>query len=148
MAENGEAKERPEISYEEKLQGVTAIAKPIATKSLAKKIYKVVKKAYKNKSNVINGLKNVQKSIRKGQKGIVILAGDITPIDMMCHLPAMCEDRDLPYCYVPSKMDLGSCMGPGSSERCCVSLMIIENPELKEAYKELKEQIKVLPAPV
>lgn len=34
----------PEISYEEKLQLVNAIAKPIAPKKLTKKIYKCIKK--------------------------------------------------------------------------------------------------------
>ena len=35
---------------------------------------------------------------------IVVLAGDVTPIDVYSHLPVMCEDRNVPYCYVPSKM--------------------------------------------
>ena len=34
---------------------------------------------------------------------ICIIAGDISPIDVVIHLPVMCEDRDIPYIYVPSK---------------------------------------------
>jgi len=34
----------PEVSYEEKLRLVNAIAKPIAPKKLTKKIYKCIKK--------------------------------------------------------------------------------------------------------
>lgn len=34
----------------------------------------------------------------------VVLAGDVTPIDVYSHLPVMCEDRNIPYCYVPSKV--------------------------------------------
>lgn len=34
----------PEISYEEKLQFVNAISKPMASKKLTKKIYKCIKK--------------------------------------------------------------------------------------------------------
>ena len=34
---------------------------------------------------------------------ICIIAGDISPIDVIIHLPVMCEDRDIPYIYVPSK---------------------------------------------
>ena len=37
---------------------------------------------------------------------ICIIAGDISPIDVVIHLPVMCEDRDIPYIYVPSK-DVG-----------------------------------------
>lgn len=34
---------------------------------------------------------------------ICIIAGDISPIDVITHVPVMCEDADVPYCYVPSK---------------------------------------------
>ncbi|GLH12615.1 H/ACA ribonucleoprotein complex subunit 2-like protein [Gryllus bimaculatus] len=145
MADNGEV-EGKEITYDEKLSWVNEIAKPIATKHVAKKIYKVVKKASKNKKNLMVGIKLVQKALRKNQKGMVIFAGDVTPIEIMCHLPGMCEERDIPYCYVPSKLDLGAAMGCG--ERACVVMMISDNPEYKDSYDELKEQIKVLPYPL
>jgi H/ACA ribonucleoprotein complex subunit 2 len=32
----------------------------------------------------------------------------ISPIDVVVHLPIMCEDRQIPYFYVPSKTDLGA----------------------------------------
>lgn len=34
----------------------------------------------------------------------MVLAGDTLPIDVYCHLPVMCEDRSLPYAYIPSKV--------------------------------------------
>jgi ribosomal protein L7Ae-like RNA K-turn-binding protein len=34
---------------------------------------------------------------------IVVLAGNTSPVDVICHVPVMCEDSSLPYCYVPSK---------------------------------------------
>jgi len=33
----------------------------------------------------------------------VILAGDTNPIDVICHMPVLCEEKEIPYCYVPSK---------------------------------------------
>lgn len=35
---------------------------------------------------------------------IVVFAGDTLPIDVYCHLPILCEDKNLPYAYVPSKV--------------------------------------------
>lgn len=32
-----------------------------------------------------------------------MLAGDTVPIDVYCHIPIMCEERSIPYAYVPSK---------------------------------------------
>lgn len=34
---------------------------------------------------------------------IIILAGDISPIDVITHVPVLCEDHNVPYVYVPSK---------------------------------------------
>lgn len=85
-----------------------------------------------------NGLKDVQKRIRKGERGIVIFAGDITPIDIMCHLPGVCEDNDIPYVYVPSRKDLGAAMG---IMRGCMTVLVRPHDDYKEIYNELKEEI-------
>ena len=45
----------------------------------------------------------MQSRIRKGERGIVVFAGDVTPVDVMCHLPAVCEEKDIPYVYTPSR---------------------------------------------
>ena len=40
--------------------------------------------------------------LRREPAGMVVLAGDTEPIELICHLPIVCEDKDIPYCYVPS----------------------------------------------
>lgn len=42
---------------------------------------------------------------------MVILAGDVHPIDIMSHIPGVCEGMALPYVYVPSRQDLGQSIG-------------------------------------
>lgn len=34
---------------------------------------------------------------------VCLIAGDISPIDVITPLPVLCEDNDVPYIYVPSK---------------------------------------------
>merc|ERR1712212_549345 len=87
--ENGD-----EMSYEDRMEFVSVIAKPMATKKLAKKLYKLTKKGIKHKTHVRNGLKDVQSRIRKGEKGIVVFAGDVTPIDVMCHYLPFVKKKD------------------------------------------------------
>jgi H/ACA ribonucleoprotein complex subunit 2 len=43
----------------------------------------VIKKGSKHKTFVRNGLKDVQARIRKGETGIVVFAGDVTPIEVI-----------------------------------------------------------------
>lgn len=35
---------------------------------------------------------------------VCLIAGDISPIDVITPLPVLCEDNDVPYIYVPSKV--------------------------------------------
>lgn len=37
-----------------------------------------------------------------------VIAGDISPIDVITHVPVLCEDAGVPYIFVPSKDALGS----------------------------------------
>ncbi|KAL0994703.1 hypothetical protein UPYG_G00126020 [Umbra pygmaea] len=131
-------------SYQELIANVNPIANPLAHKKLSKKLYKCVKKASKLKK-IRRGVKEVQKFINKGEKGIVVLAADILPIDVYCHLPVMCEDRNLPYAYIPSKVDLGS--SAGSKRPTCV-IMIKPHEDYQEAFDECFEEVSALPKPV
>ncbi|CAM9602575.1 unnamed protein product [Heterosigma akashiwo] len=79
----------------------------MASKKLTKKAHKLVKKASGVKC-VRRGVKEVVKSLRKGEQGFCIIAGDISPIDVISHIPIFCEDQGVPYIYVPSKQDLGA----------------------------------------
>lgn len=89
-------------TYQERLVALSPIASPLADEKLTKKLYKLVKK-----SAIRRGVKEVVKAIRKGAQGLCIIAGDISPVDVICHLPIYCEEQGLKYIYVPSKQDLG-----------------------------------------
>ena len=39
---------------------------------------------------------------------IVILAADISPMDVISHIPVLCEDHGVPYIYVTSRAELGA----------------------------------------
>jgi len=47
------------------------------------------------------GVKEVVKSLRKGEKGIVVLAADISPLDILTHLPLLAEESACPYIVRP-----------------------------------------------
>ncbi|EDW41503.1 H/ACA ribonucleoprotein complex subunit 2-like protein [Drosophila sechellia] len=142
---SGDVTIKEEESYDDKLIFVNAIAKPMAGKKLAKKCYKLVKKAMKHKTFLRNGLKDVQTRLRKGETGICIFAGDVTPVDIMCHLPAVCEEKGIPYTYTPSRADLGAAMGV---KRGTVALLVRQNEEYKDLYDEVKEELSALNIPV
>ena len=34
---------------------------------------------------------------------IIVLAGDVSPVDVISFMPVVCEEAGLPYCYIPTK---------------------------------------------
>ena len=72
--------------------------------------------AAKNKT-LKRGVKEVVKSLRKSSTpgapggeapGVVILAADISPMDVISHIPVLCEDHGVPYIFIPSRAELGA----------------------------------------
>src|SRR5690606_8411588 len=64
------------------------------------------------------GVKEVVKALRKSPipaanapislpNGVVVLAGDISPMDVISHIPVLCEDHGIPYVFVTSRAELG-----------------------------------------
>ncbi|XP_064314751.1 H/ACA ribonucleoprotein complex subunit 2 isoform X2 [Phalacrocorax carbo] len=135
QAEAAEAEGAAERSYREQLDYLNPIAQPLASRKLTPAKHKQIRR----------GVKEVQKFINKGEKGIMVLAGDTLPIDVYCHIPIMCEDRSLPYAYVPSKADLGA--AAGSKRPTCV-IMIKPHEEYQETYDECLEEVEALPLPL
>jgi len=93
-------------------------ANPLVEDKTAKKVFKSVKKAAVNKS-LKRGVKEVVKALRKSAipaanvevkdpVGIVILAADISPMDVISHIPVLCEEHGVPYVFVTSRAELGA----------------------------------------
>jgi len=120
---------------------VNAIATPLSSKKLSKKLHKLVKKASGVK-HIRRGVKEVVKGLRKGEKGVAVIAGDIYPIDVISHIPILCEENDIPYIYVPSKIDLGA----AASTKRPTSVVLVRTPKAgfdgQELYEEVKAALK------
>ncbi len=117
---------------------LSPIAKPMADDKLSKKILKAVKKAAKVKA-LKRGVKEVVKAVRKGSKGVCIIAGDVSPIDVLSHVPVLCEDNEVPYVFVPSKEELGAA-GLTKRPTSCILLMPKPWKQAKDADKDEVEK--------
>ncbi|OBZ76595.1 H/ACA ribonucleoprotein complex subunit 2 [Grifola frondosa] len=125
-------KDREEIVIP--LEDLSPIAHPLAQKKLLKKLHKTIKKASKQRQ-VKRGVKEVVKGIRKGEKGLLILAADITPIDIISHLPVLSEDAGVPYVFVTSKEELGHASATKRPTSC-----VMVCPDQKKAKRKEGEE--------
>jgi large subunit ribosomal protein L7Ae len=72
--------------------------------------YDIVEKARDN-GKISKGANEATKQVERGQAKIVIMAEDVTPEEILAHMPILCEEKNIPYAYVPSKQELGSSAG-------------------------------------
>lgn len=129
--ENDESDDGAAVSLNE-------IAQPLADEKLTKKLYKLIKKSAAKKNKLHRGLKNVQTKLRKGETGLCVLAGDVTPIDVYCHIPIVCEDKSIPYCFVQSKREIAQALG---AKRPCIVALITADDEYQSLYDKCYKKV-------
>ena len=60
---------------------------------------------------VRKGTNETTKAIERAQAKLVIIAEDVDPPEVVAHLPLLCEERKIPYIFVPSKEKIGNAVG-------------------------------------
>src|SRR5581483_7083161 len=60
---------------------------------------------------VAKGTNEVTKQIERGAAKLVLMAEDTSPEEILAHVPLLCEEKGIPYGYVPTKTELGHAAG-------------------------------------
>jgi ribosomal protein L7Ae-like RNA K-turn-binding protein len=74
---------------------------------------------------------------------IIVMAADAEPLEIILHLPLLCEDKNVPYVFVKSKAALGRACGV---TRPVVAASITQNEgsQLKPQIQKIKEDVERL----
>ncbi|MFB6193087.1 MAG: 50S ribosomal protein L7Ae [Candidatus Nanohaloarchaea archaeon] len=78
--------------------------------TLAEQTYDAVEKAA-DTGKVVKGTNEVTKAIERNNADLVVIAGNVSPEEIVMHLPALAEERDISYTFVPDKEELGLAAG-------------------------------------
>jgi large subunit ribosomal protein L7Ae len=81
-----------------------------APKELSEKAYLAVEAA-RDSGKIHKGANEVTKRVERSQAKLVVMALDISPPEIMAHMPMLCAEKQIPYTYVPSKDELGKASG-------------------------------------
>jgi len=84
------------------------------------------------------GSNEVTKAIERQKAKLVLMAEDVTPPEIMMHLPLICAEKNVPYGYVATRKELGEKSGIGVAT---TAVAIVEEGDSK---KELEEIVKKL----
>jgi len=105
---------------------------------VANAVYEAVQIAART-GKVRRGTNETTKAVERGLAKLVIIAEDVDPPEVVAHLPLLCDERKIPYVYVPSKAKLGSAAG---IEVPAASTCIIEPGEAADLVREIINRVQ------
>jgi ribosomal protein eL8 len=119
---------------------MTGFVKFQTPKEVSEKIIEAVTVA-KTTGKVAKGVNETTKAVERGICKFVVIAEDVQPPEIMMHIPVICDEKKVPYGYVPSKEDLGKASGIGVPTS---SIAIVEEGDAKKLLEDVKGKIEDL----
>ena len=102
--------------------------------------YDIIEKA-RDTGKISKGANEVTKQVERGQAKLVVMAEDVTPEEILAHMPILCEEKKIPYAYVPSKEELGRTAGLKVS---CSTVAVINPGKSKEDIENMIKKVSEL----
>ncbi|KAL3945431.1 MAG: hypothetical protein SGBAC_000484 [Bacillariaceae sp.] len=115
---------------------------PLADADMTVALLELVQQAT-NYKQTKKGANEATKTLNRGISELIIMAADAEPIEILLHLPLLCEDKNVPYVFIPSKVALGRACGV-SRPVIATSITTNEASQLKSTIDGMKIKIEQL----
>ena len=140
--EEKEEKEEKMENEDEKEEEVDKRIFPLASKSIQKEIFNAITKASQMKK-IKKGANESTKTLNRGISDLIVIAADVKPLEIVLHLPLLCEDKNVPYVFIESQKLLGRACGV-SRPVIAASILSNTSDELKNTITKLKQEVEKL----
>uniref|UniRef100_A0A8C0DVR1 H/ACA ribonucleoprotein complex subunit 2 n=1 Tax=Balaenoptera musculus TaxID=9771 RepID=A0A8C0DVR1_BALMU len=117
-------------------------AYPLADAHLTKKPLDLVQQS-RNYKQLRKGASEATKTLNRGISEFIVMAADAEPLEIILHLPLLCEDKNAPCVFVCSKQALGRAGGVSRPVIAC-SVTIKERSQLKQQIQSIQQSIERL----
>ena len=109
-------------------------------KEVVEAAYEALKVA-RETGKIRKGTNETTKTIERGKAKLVLIAEDVSPPEVVAHLPLLCDERKAVYVYVPEKQRIGEALGltVGSA-----AAAIEETGDSEKLVTEIAEKLKAI----
>jgi large subunit ribosomal protein L7Ae len=107
------------------------------SKELVELGYEIIEIA-KSSGKIRKGTNEVTKAIEKQKAKLVMVAADVTPPEIVMHLPLLAKEKNIPCIKAGTKEELGAAAGLGLGTS---SIAVVDEGEAKEQLKKLIQQL-------
>jgi large subunit ribosomal protein L7Ae len=107
------------------------------SKETVEKAFEAIEIA-KSTGKVKKGVNEATKAIERGTAKLVAVAKDVTPPEIVMHMPLIAKDKGIPCVTVDTKEELGSAAGISVG---CSAVAVITEGDAKKMIAELKKKL-------
>jgi len=109
-------------------------------KELADKVIQIIQDI-RSSGKIRKGTNEATKSVERNEAKFVAIAADVNPVEIVMHIPMLCDEKKIPFAWVPTKADLGAAAGlpVGTS-----AIAVANAGEAGKKLAQVVEQINVL----
>ncbi len=111
------------------------------TEDMYSKVADLLQKVVKSKGKLKAGVNEVTKMIERGTAKLVVMAQDVSPEELLLHIPTLCNDKKIPYTYLKDRKALGEASGLKVKASC---IAIVNEGLSKKELDALVKQIEEL----
>lgn len=99
----------------------------------------VGKAAKKGKLRI--GVNEVTKAVERGTAKLVVIAEDVSPAEIVMHLPLICREKNIPFSYAKARQELGKRAGISKS---AAAIAVVDSGEAKKELAAIAKKLSEL----
>ncbi len=85
------------------------------------------------------GANESTKGIESGSAQLVLIAEDVEPEEVVMHLPVLCQEKGVPFVFIPTKKELGGAAGLPVP---CAAITIEKSGNASEMVKTIADKVR------
>lgn len=97
--------------------------------------------AVKDTGRIKKGTNETTKAIERGQAKFVVIAMDVDPPEVVAHIPELCNEKKVPYSYLPGRKQIGRACG---IEVPAAAVAVTEVGNAAKIIKEIADKLETL----
>ncbi|KYN95848.1 putative 60S ribosomal protein L7-3 [Plasmodium gaboni] len=83
------------------------------------------------------GINHITKLVENKKANLVVIANDVSPIELVLFLPALCRLKEVPYCIVKDKATLGKLVHKKTATAVCLESVKKEDQEKLDYFAKV-----------
>ena len=108
-------------------------------KDIQEQVYELVKAIGKDgRGKIKKGANEVTKAAERGIASMIVMAENVTPGELVAHVPMICKEKGIPFIYVEDQGYLADSAGMTAGTRTAAVAVLDVDKEAQDIFNEVK----------